>query len=111
MPFFTQQENADAVLTELLYSLGSRVSTTEIVNELNIHPDYPSLLALNDILNNFGIESGAYRINSDELPDVPCPFIAHTGKPGSEYLLVNSLDTKTVSVTDQKNKHYKMDFK
>lgn len=110
MPFLTQQENFDAVLIELLYSLGSSVSTTEIINELSVHPDYPSLLALNDILNNFGIESGSYRINSEELSDVPCPFIAHTRKPGNEYLLVNNLDAETVVVTDQNKKHYKIDF-
>jgi uncharacterized membrane protein/thiol-disulfide isomerase/thioredoxin len=111
MTFFTQQENPDAVLTGLLYSLGSPVSTTELINELNSHPDYPSLLALSDILNNFGIQCGAYRINSNELPDVPCPFIANTRKSGSEFLLVNSLDTKTVLVSDQNKKRYKIDFK
>ncbi|MFA6087767.1 cysteine peptidase family C39 domain-containing protein [Mucilaginibacter sp.] len=111
MPFFAKQLNPDAVLIELLRLLGSPVTATEVINELNIHPDYPNLLALNDVLNNFGIESGAYRINSDELPGVPCPFIAHTRKSGTEFLLVKSLDTNTVTVTDQNKKDYKIDVK
>lgn len=110
MPLFTKYLNPDAVLIELLRLLGSPVPATEVINELNIHPDYPNLLALNDVLNNFGIESGAYRINGDELPGVPCPFIAHTRKLGTNFLLIKSLDQKTVVIKDHNKRDFKMDF-
>jgi uncharacterized membrane protein len=114
MSFFSKPNNADSVLTDLIQLIDPKITIDQVSNELNIHPDYPNLLALNDVLNYFGIESGAYRIESNELPNVPLPFIAHTTKPGAEFMLVTLLDQEKVIVTDQNSKNYRLsigDFK
>ncbi|MFD0766537.1 cysteine peptidase family C39 domain-containing protein [Mucilaginibacter lutimaris] len=106
MSIFSKPHNADAVLIELIKLINPKITADEVTNELNIHPDYPNLLALNDVLNNFGIEAGAYRIDAGELQSVPVPFIAHTKKSGSEFLLVTALNEHKATVTDQNRKNY-----
>lgn len=110
MSIFYKLPNADAVLIELVKLIDPSVTAEQITDELNIHPDYPNLLALNDVLTNFGIESGAYRITKDELPEVPVPFIAHTNKSGSEFLLITAISAKQVTATDQSRKNYTLSF-
>ncbi|QEM06502.1 thioredoxin domain-containing protein [Mucilaginibacter rubeus] len=104
----TKLPNAELVLVQLIRSINPAITQTSIVDELNIHPDYPSLLALNDVLNNYGINSAAYRISPDELFDVPCPFIAHSPKKGQEFLLVKKLTADTVTVSGISKKDIQM---
>nr|WP_294942612.1 vitamin K epoxide reductase family protein [uncultured Mucilaginibacter sp.] len=104
MPLFQKHSNPEAVLLGLLKQLGFPVKPSDVINELSIHPEYNSLLALNDVLNNFGIEAGAYRITEDELADVPCPFITHTHNKGAEFMLVTAMDDRSVTVSHQGGK-------
>ena len=69
--------------------LGLNVSTAAIMAELDMHPDYPSLLAVSDVLTNFNIENAAFRVEFEELDQVPLPFLAHTRTNGGELVLVN----------------------
>lgn len=100
MPLFNQPNNAEAVLAGFLTNLGISISQEQLTKELEIHPDYPNLLALNDVANNFGAAAGAYRITADDLTDVPCPFIAHTTKSKSEFVLITSITHNEVVITD-----------
>jgi uncharacterized membrane protein len=110
MPIFSKRPNADAVLIELIKLIDSSITAEQVSHELNIHPDYPNLLALSDVLANFGIEAGAYKISKQDLTDMPVPFIAHTTKPGTEFLLVTALNPQKVTVTDQHRKNYTLSF-
>jgi uncharacterized membrane protein/predicted double-glycine peptidase len=110
MSIFYKRPNPDAVLIELVKRIDPSVTAEQITDELDIHPDYPNLLALNDVLTNFGIESGAYRITRDELQEVPVPFIAHTNKSGTEFLLITAMNAQQVTASDQSRKNYKLSF-
>jgi uncharacterized membrane protein/glutaredoxin len=106
MIFFNKQNNADASVIKLLKRLSISIDTSIITNELEKHPDYPSLLAISDVLNNFDIENSAYRVQPDELTLVSCPFIAHTNSNGGDFLVVNKIEGDQVSVSSEKwNKH------
>ncbi|AMR32030.1 hypothetical protein A0256_11665 [Mucilaginibacter sp. PAMC 26640] len=107
MPFFHQTANPEAVLRQFLNLLGLSVSKEQLTNEISIHPDYPNLLALNDVANNFGAAANAYRISADDLMEVPCPFIAHTRKKGSEFMLVTAINENEITLTDHLRKKYK----
>jgi len=74
----TRHNNVDAVLIELLKKMKINIRTDIVIAELEKHPDYPSLLSISDVLSNFHIENNAFRLQADELPIVPTPFIAHT---------------------------------
>ncbi|MFD0793404.1 cysteine peptidase family C39 domain-containing protein [Mucilaginibacter litoreus] len=106
MPLINQLLNADLVLVKIIQAIKPSVTQSQITDELSIHPDYPNLLALNDVLNNFGITSGAYRIMPDELADVPCPFIAHTKKTGYEFMLVKKLTNDAVTLLSSNKGDY-----
>ncbi|GGH23422.1 vitamin K epoxide reductase family protein [Mucilaginibacter phyllosphaerae] len=110
MDLFSKLPNSDAALVALIKLINPQIKAAEITDELSTHPDYPNLIALSDVLNNFGIEAGAYRIENAELPDVPCPFIAHTHKSGSEFIVVTAFANNTFTFTDNnKRQQVKLD--
>jgi hypothetical protein len=47
-----------------------------VIKELDKHPDYLSLMAVSDILTAFEVENAAFRMDFEELDDVPLPFTA-----------------------------------
>jgi uncharacterized membrane protein len=110
MSVFLKHQNADAVLIELIRGIDPSITDQQIVKELEIHPEYPSFLALNDVLNNFGIASDAYRVPVVDLHKATFPFIAHTRMPGSEFLLVTDLNQDSFTVTDQNKKNFNLSF-
>ncbi len=91
MPSFTKQQNADAALHKLLKSLSINIDPAAVSAELDRHPDYPSLLAVSDVLTNFNIENAAFRVEPDELAKVPCPFFAHTYLNQGNFVVVNKI--------------------
>ncbi|WP_419803532.1 vitamin K epoxide reductase family protein [Mucilaginibacter sp.] len=104
---FTKQPNLDETLINLLKHSGISVDAETVTNELNTHPDYPSLLAITDVAANFGLSCVGYRISKEDLLKVPCPFIANMDKDGSEFMFVTGVTTESVSV----NNNRKLSFK
>jgi hypothetical protein len=64
---FTQYPNADAAITKLLNYLSINIDPQAISAELEKHPDYPSLLAISDVLTNFNIKNAAFRIEHNNV--------------------------------------------
>lgn len=95
---FTNRSNPDVVLFNLLKLHDLSFTSEAVSQELNTHPDYPSLLALNDVALNFGLHCAAYRISKEDLFDVSCPFIAHSTNQGSEFMLVTKITKEAVAV-------------
>jgi len=95
---FTYRSNPDVVLFNLLKLHDLSFTSEAVSQELNIHPDYPSLLALNDVALNFGLHCAAYQISKEDLFDVPCPFIAHSTNQGSEFMMVTEITKEVVAV-------------
>jgi len=103
---FTNYQNADAALIKLLKYLHLNIDPELIIAELERHPDYPSLLAVSDVLTALKIENSAFRTSFDELDDVPCPFLAHTLPNGGEFIVVTKIDGDNIYVSSDKwNKH------
>jgi len=89
---FTPIPNAEAAVIKLLKTLGLNISHEEVIAELDKHPDYPSLLAVSDVLTAFDVENAAYRVDFDELANVPVPFLAHTKNNGGDIALVKKIE-------------------
>ena len=67
----------DAVM-HLVKHAGIKISRATLQKELSEHPDYPSLLAISDVLRNFGVDNLAVRVAINEWDfDFSCPFLAH----------------------------------
>lgn len=110
MPIIAKPNNADAVLIELMKLVKPSITAGEIVNELSIHPEYPALLALNDVIANFGVECGGYRVSANELAEVPLPFIAQSKKEDTKLMLVTRFNRQQVTVTDHLRKNYTLTY-
>lgn len=96
MTFFTSQNNAEAVLINLLRHYKPFIDTNAVIKKLNCHPYYPNLLALNDVAANFGLECKAYKITNEELRKISCSFIANTTKKDNEFTVVMQVTSQTV---------------
>ncbi|RKR82056.1 thioredoxin-like protein [Mucilaginibacter gracilis] len=99
--------NIDFVTIKLLKLLRKGVSYEDVINELEKHPDYPSLLTISDVLNWFQIDNAAYRVNAEELNSVPVPFIAHTNV-NDDFVLVTKLGEDGVTISDHKSNKQKL---
>jgi ABC-type bacteriocin/lantibiotic exporter with double-glycine peptidase domain len=89
---FAKSPNPDAAVNNLLKKLSIKIDPAAISAELEIHPDYPSLLAISDVLTAFNIENSAFRVDHDNLFTVPCPFIAHTNLNQGDFVVVNKIE-------------------
>ena len=106
MPLFTNYPNADTAVINLLKALSVDVNSEVIIDELEKHPDYPSLLSISDVLQSIGINNAAFRIEATELTAVPCPFIAHTKLNDGDLVVINKKEGDNYFVSTQKwNKH------
>jgi uncharacterized membrane protein/glutaredoxin len=96
---FINLKNPDSVVVRFLKLSGIKIDSRSIVEELERHPDYPSLLAISDVLNNFAIHNRAFRIDFDQLNALPLPFIAHTKKNCGEFTIVTGINDRNVTVS------------
>jgi uncharacterized membrane protein len=104
---FTQYPNADAAINKLLNYLSINIDPQAISAELEKHPDYPSLLAISDVLTNFDIKNAAFRVEHNSVANVPCPFIAHMHLNSGEFLVVNQIEGDNVWVSNNKSNRRK----
>jgi uncharacterized membrane protein/thiol-disulfide isomerase/thioredoxin len=111
MPIFSNHSNVESVVIKLLRKLSIHIPSYKITSELRKHPEYHSLLAINDILNNFGIETKALRIDNNELDQVSCPFIAHTSLNKGDFVLVTQLDANKVVLSSHNMDNYEFSLK
>ena len=106
MNLFNSYNNIEASVIKLLKASAIHVDSHTIIDELEKHPDYPSLLTISDVLNNFNIKNSAFRLEPGELQQIACPFIVHTSANGGDFVVVNQIDADTVMVSSEKwDKH------
>lgn len=103
--------NADATVTRLLKSLNLQVNTAEIIADLDKHPDYPSMLAISDVLNNFNVVNNAFRVTAEDLVNIPAPFIIHAHSNNGEFLVVQKINGSDFFISGDKydNKRTSLD--
>ncbi len=92
--FRISQPKANAVLAthQYLKALGAKVSEETVEETLKNHPDFPSLLATSDALNEWKVENVAVQIKPEQLEEIPTPFLAYLQSEGGIFALVKSVD-------------------
>lgn len=58
----------------------------DLEHELNSHPDFPTLKAVSDVLEKFGIENVPVRLSPEELRELDSPYLAYIKKRGHNEL-------------------------
>jgi uncharacterized membrane protein/thiol-disulfide isomerase/thioredoxin len=102
---FLKENHSGAVLTviELVKHLNIDVTPKTIATQLKLHPNYPTLLSISDVLSQFGIANEAFtNFPVDELSIIPCPFIARTSNNGHQFVLVTAVDEEYIHLQDRK---------
>jgi len=70
--------NQQKALFKLLNYSGIPINSDLVNEELQKHPDFPSLLAICDVLTALNIPNRAFSATFEELQNLQCPFLAHT---------------------------------
>jgi uncharacterized membrane protein/protein-disulfide isomerase len=100
--------NSKSALLKLLNHSGVNVDNDLLNEELEKHPDYPSLLAVCDVLTAFNIENSACRVSCEELSDVPCPFLAHVKTDDGDLVMVTRVHGNNIYVSSEKWTNHKL---
>ncbi len=103
--FLEKQTNSNAtqVTNQLLKSLKVPVTASTVIEELEQHPDYPSLYSISDNLSKWKVENLALNVDANKIDELPVPFIAHSKAGGGSFILVNDVNGK-VEYIDEKGK-------
>ena len=80
MLFFRQVDNTIQVTCFLLKALDVRITHTKLEDELKNHSEYPSLLAVSEVLKSFKIDNYVIEATAKDLSEVPTPCLAATGQ-------------------------------
>ena len=79
-----------------------------IVEELEKHPHYPSLLSISDAFTSFNISNGAFKASIDDIDVLPLPFLAYSDISGGNFVVVEGLNSKEVIVSNEKWRRHKL---
>lgn len=82
----------DKIVYDFLRMQDIRVARTYLTNQLSSHPEPNSLLSITDTLDELGIVYSAVRIEKDQLPQIPRPFLAHIRRSNGQFVLIKKTD-------------------
>ncbi len=108
--FNTTNQRPVEVINLLIEHLQVTVTNTSVREQLQIHPDYPSLLSLSDTLDTWHIQNAALKLQPEQFKELEAPFVAHLYSNDGEFVLVTSLDKENVNFTDGAFKQYQVAY-
>lgn len=88
MKLFANIDNVCAVTIILLKHLKVNVTNTTIIETIQNHPNYPSLLSISDALKQWKINNAVAQIAPEQLQELPIPFITQIKKDESTFITV-----------------------
>lgn len=106
------------ILTKWLIKIGIPVSEHYLKHSLQLHPDYPSIYSITDVIEKMGIDCLAVEIEAESLDEVPLPFLANMrSSDGLRFELIENLNATKESafsenwtgivIAADKPKHFK----
>ncbi len=98
-------ENIVLITIDYLKRLKVNVTSVTVDEELGNHPDYPSLLSIQDSLMKWGLDVVAIKTSEDKFNEIPIPYITVLN---GEFILVTDLQGDDVFYTNGTKKDEKM---
>lgn len=74
-----------------LHNRSVDISSHLLKEKLQTHPDYPSLLAITDALDELGIENMSLVVDKEKLDELPLPFLTHSPLSGG-FTEINNIE-------------------
>ena len=101
------------VVKSLLHILNVKVNTSTVRRTLKSHPDYPSLSAVSECLNEFNVPNQCYQIILDEYDknDLLFPFIAFLPENNGSFIIIKNISNDTIHFSSEDNQHGQMSEK
>lgn len=93
--------NVSEATVQLLKHLNVPVTATTAIEQVESHPDFPSLYSISDSLKSWKVENAAYQVDAEHFDHLPTPFIAHTRKGGGNFVLVKNINGSIELVNDK----------
>lgn len=108
-------QNCEETTIVLCETLQLAYTRKALVDALLVHPDYPSFLAVSDVMKDYGVENiSIYLKDAKELMEISQPFIAQIvsgNKSGKMFALVYSVsETKVSWYNPEKHKQEEVAF-
>ncbi|WP_313187771.1 vitamin K epoxide reductase family protein [Sphingobacterium siyangense] len=97
---FNSTPNLENVTISLVNTLNIDLAESDLKEALDRHPNYPSLLSINDVLNEFNILNIPLKLETEKLYNLPTPFIAtisNFSSPEDAYVLIKKIDQINVT--------------
>lgn len=115
MEFYKDLTRPSNIIIELCYSLlrahNINVTRSYLKRELEMHPDYPSILSLGDTLRKLKVQNISARLSLEKLKKMLPPFLVSLKniKDDTTYFsLVTSLDESILETTNIEGKGQKL---
>ena len=89
--FAQTKDNAVVATYQYLKAIGAKVTEDTVEETLKNHPDYPSLLATSDALNEWKIENVAVGLKPEQISELPTPFLAYLTIEGGIFAMVKTI--------------------
>lgn len=74
--------------------------SSDVVEKVKYHPDYPSLLALSKSFSEWGIENLPVKLSILNLATIPLPAIAHLNCNGGRFVVLEKIVNQMVHYVD-----------
>ncbi len=101
------KDNAKSILKIITKHYGCKYSSA-LYQILKSHPDFPSFLSFQYILQRLGKDSFAIHTCYEELVNIPAPFITHIVTNIDLFLFITKITAESVQVIDEKGRTEKI---
>lgn len=91
-PFRNMRNDMILPLHQWLKELSVAAPLPYLEEKLTTHPEYPSLASITGLLDDLGLENGAYVVNKADWDELPFPFVAHLNDQQGKLVIVRQRD-------------------
>lgn len=94
------EKNAYDALVYLTQTVRLPITAMSVKKQLYLHPDFPSLLAMSDVLTEWKVPNIASRVSKDQLVDIPLPAMAYLDLYGGYFAPIRRVKNEQVEWLD-----------
>lgn len=94
------EKNAYDALAYLIQAARLPITAKSVKEQLYLHPDFPSLLSMSDVLTEWKVSNLATRIRPEQLVEIPLPAIAHLEIYGGYFAPVRKVTNEQIEWLD-----------
>lgn len=84
-------EKLSVAIFKWLRQSSIRVSRRYLDQQLQSHPDYPSLVSVTDTLDELGIDNMSLVVDKEKMHELPVPFLAHSPVNGGSFIVISDI--------------------